>query len=280
MYCPKCGVLNAEGATSCNACGQIMPTVLAQPPGDPAKGSSVCRWAIAALVLGVLSPFTCMLSSLPAVIAGIVALVKIGNSNGRRTGVGMAIAGMVLPVVLLPMMALGMGILMPALARTRQIAFRMTCGTNLNALGNAMHMYAADYNGRFPTPSQWCDLLSRYAKIPPEQFRCRGAGAGRSHFAMNKAVEFLGTSAPPDMVLLFETGPGWNQVGGPEMLTVENHQGDGCNVTFVDGHTEFVKTAGVPYLRWTVGEPSRRGFPSLDPNVPRRKTYAPGSRST
>ncbi len=53
------------------------------------------------------------------------------------------------------------------------------------------------------------------------------------------------------MVLLYETHPGWNQVGGPEILTVDNHQGEGCNVLFVDGHVEFVKSPGLPQLRWT-----------------------------
>ena len=68
---------------------------------------------------------------------------------------------------------------------------------------------------------------------------------------MNKSVEGLGTSAPPDMVLLYETYPGWNQAGGPEILTVENHQGDGCNVLFVDGHVAFVRQEDLPQLRWT-----------------------------
>jgi prepilin-type processing-associated H-X9-DG protein len=52
------------------------------------------------------------------------------------------------------------------------------------------------------------------------------------------------------MVLLFETNPGWNQVGGPESLTTENHQNDGCNVLFVDGHVEFVKKQDVNRLHW------------------------------
>ncbi len=43
--------------------------------------------------------------------------------------------------------------------------------------------------------------------------------------------------------------------GGPEILTVENHQGDGCNVLFVDGHVEFVRQAGLSQLRWTNNSP-------------------------
>ncbi|MHC4230727.1 MAG: H-X9-DG-CTERM domain-containing protein, partial [Planctomycetota bacterium] len=57
-------------------------------------------------------------------------------------------------------------------------------------------------------------------------------------------------AAPADTVLLFETYPGWNQAGGPEILTVENHEGDGCNIVFADGHAEFVKTQALNDLRW------------------------------
>lgn len=251
MYCPKCGALNPDSARLCSACGQVMMMAVPQAPDSAPMGRRVSGWAIAALVLGILSPFTCMLTTLPAVVAGIVALVKIGNSNGRSTGTGMAIAGMVLPVVLWPIAAVGTGMLIPALARTRQLAFRMTCATNLQGLGKATLIYAGDNDGRFPTPSAWCDLLVEHAGVSLASFRCRGAADGPCNYAMNKAVEVLGTSAPPDMILLFETAPGWNQAGGPEILTTNNHPGVGFNVLFVDGHVEFVRLSGLSQLRWT-----------------------------
>ena len=42
----------------------------------------------------------------------------------------------------------------------------------------------------------------------------------------------------------------WNQVGGPEILTTENHKGEGCNIGFADGHCSFVKTGDLDTLRW------------------------------
>ena len=97
---------------------------------------------------------------------------------------------------------------------------------------------------------------------------------------------------PPDMVLLFETNfgqsPGgrqepfqnrdcysflsqhdyhwpkkypplkkvyklrWNQCGGPEILTTENHKNEGCNVAFVDSRVRFVKTEELGTLKWKV----------------------------
>ena len=42
----------------------------------------------------------------------------------------------------------------------------------------------------------------------------------------------------------------WNQVGGPEMLTTDNHKGIGCNVLFNDMHVEFVKAERLSELKW------------------------------
>jgi prepilin-type processing-associated H-X9-DG protein len=176
-----------------------------------------------------------------------VALVKISQSAGRLKGIGFAITGLVLPLVILPFM---MAIMVPALARTRQIAIRMVCGTNMHNLGRAMLIYANDHDG-FPTTSKWCDLLIEHAEVDPSLFRCKGAFEGPCNYAMNTNLEnFDMANAPPDMVFLFETKPGWNQAGGPEMLTTDNHQGEGCNILFADNHVEFVKTRDLDKLKW------------------------------
>jgi prepilin-type processing-associated H-X9-DG protein len=251
MYCSKCGVENPENCQQCRSCGQSMMHANDQ---NPAAMKETCGYAIAALVLGILSPFSCMLTGLPAIIFGIIALVKINQASGRMKGNGLAIAGICLPVVLLPTIAIMMGTLMPALARTRQLAHRMTCGTHLSGLGKAMLIYVNDYEDKFPTASNWCDLLMEEAEVPSAFFQCMGAEEGQCHFAMNEAVTELGTNAPPDMVLLFETHSGWNQVGGSGILTTDHHQGDGCNVLFVDSHVKYIRASEIPKLRWK-GDP-------------------------
>jgi prepilin-type processing-associated H-X9-DG protein len=217
----------------------------------PSSNAKTSGLAITSLVLAILSPFTCLLTAIPAIILGIVGLVKISKSGGQLKGSGFAIAGIALPVVLLPLVALLMGILMPALARVRQIAFRQVCGNNMSALGKSMLIYAGDYDEKYPTPSKWCDLLVEYAEVTPKSFLCKGAAEGPCNYAMNKNIEKLNpTNAPPDMVLLFETSPGWNQSGGPEILTTENHNGEGCNVLFVDLNVAFIKTNALKDLKW------------------------------
>jgi len=250
MFCPKCGKENPDNAQLCQSCNYVLTSV-SRPPCLDAKTSGL---AIVALVLGILSPFTCLVTAIPAIIFGIVALVKISKSAGWLKGNGLAIAGIVIPPVSLPVIALVMAILMPAFARTRAIAQRMVCATNLSGLGKAMLIYANDYGDKFPTPSKWCDLLIEHAELTPKSFICKGAPEGPCNYAMNKNVEKLGANSPPDMVLLFETQPGWNQVGGPEILTTDNHQREGCNVLFVDGHVEFVKTSDLKNLKWTAEE--------------------------
>ncbi len=247
MYCPKCGTENPDDAQVCSSCSSALSTASAPPALPAAKTSGM---AIASLVLAILSPFTCLITAIPAIVLGIVSLCKINKSAGQLKGQGLAIAGICIPAVSVPLIALLMGILMPALARTRQLAFRMTCGTNLSSLGKAMIIYANDYDDMFPTPSEWCDLLIEHAEVVPQLFCCKGAPQGPCNYAMNENVAKLGVNAPPDMVLLFETEPGWNQVGGPEILTTDNHQSEGCNVLFVDGHVEFVKASELYRLRW------------------------------
>jgi prepilin-type N-terminal cleavage/methylation domain-containing protein len=122
-------------------------------------------------------------------------------------------------LVVIAIIALLMGILMPALARVRQLAFRMTCGTNLSGIGKAMLIYANDYQDELPRAggraSQWgrvanwlapdrytaygitratgeggaasitsCFyLLVKYAEVTPKSFVCKG-DAGTSEFKL------------------------------------------------------------------------------------------------
>jgi prepilin-type processing-associated H-X9-DG protein len=283
MNCPKCGVENPNDTKSCWFCSSPLTSTPATSH-QQAQGVKTSGLAIASLVLGILSFFTCLVTAIPAIIFGIVALVKIGKSHGQLKGSGLAIAGMCVPVAALPLVVLEMAILMPALARTRAIAQRMVCGsnlsgiskamliyandynetrvkaqrmvcaTNLSGLGKAMLIYANDYNDMYPTSSKWCDLLIEHAEVNQKSFCCKGAQQGPCNYAMNKNVEKLGTLTPPDMVLLFESGPGWNQAGGPEILTTDNHQGQGCNVLFVDGHVEFIKAEYLNNLKWDAKE--------------------------
>ncbi|MHC4396840.1 MAG: hypothetical protein ACYS1A_14415 [Planctomycetota bacterium] len=123
------------------------------------------------------------------------------------------------------------------------------CLINISALGKAVSIYSyEENNGEYPAKDKWCDLLKQHVlDIREEYFTCKEAGEGRCHYAINPNCE---PSSPNDVVLLFETKDGWNQYGGPELLTFDNHRGKGCNVLFNDGRVEFVIPERIDELNW------------------------------
>jgi prepilin-type processing-associated H-X9-DG protein len=244
------------------------------------------RLAIASFVMGLVSLVICVLWPvlvLPAIICGIVALVKISDSGGSLKGKGYAITGIILPAVmaiLLPFLAIFAAIMMPAIAKAKDIAQRTICETNLRGLGASITVYANDCNDQLPPADHWCELLVSKGKVLPKSLLCPNSDAveGESSYAMN--IHVVGkklSRLPADMVLLFETDTGkdngprteiintrashpvypkrWNQAGGQEMLAAHSHKGDGCNVLFADGHTEFICGDKLQRLRWTADKP-------------------------
>ncbi len=145
MYCPKCGTENPDDAQVCNSCGSALKIAPAESSKPVAKTSGL---AIIAMVLGILSiiPFICIITFLPALILGIISLVRIEKSGGRLTGRGLAITAIVVPIVGFFLFAL----MMPALFHIRSMSQRMVCSTNLSGIGKAMYIYACDYDDEFP----------------------------------------------------------------------------------------------------------------------------------
>jgi hypothetical protein len=137
---------------------------------------------------------------------------------------------------------------------------RQVCASNLRMLGLCTYVYA-DERGTPLAGDRWCDeLLAAENDLIPKYFRCPSSEAteGQCSYALNAAAAGKDLSSlPPDMVVFFDSAPGWNQVGGPELLTMDNHGGEGCCVYFVDRHTEWVSAEHVGWLRWTAEEPNR-----------------------
>ena len=104
------------------------------------------RLAIASLVLSILGVFTFAITAILAVILGMISLLRIEKSGGRLTGKGFATVGIAAAVVVFFVI----GISMPALARAREISFRMVCARNLSGIGKAMLIYCNDYEDEMP----------------------------------------------------------------------------------------------------------------------------------
>ena len=138
-------------------------------------------------------------------------------------------------------------ILWPVCIRLSEYRRRSICAQHLRALGTAMIIYASRNDDKYPTADEWCDLLVEHTEVGDKEFVCPSAGEGRCHYAMNPNATLFSSS---DTVLLFETKGGWNQFGGPEILTFENHKGRGCNIWFNSFQVEFVKPEQFGQLRW------------------------------
>lgn len=123
------------------------------------------------------------------------------------------------------------------------------CSTNLKCLAMAIEVYSFDFDGKLPTVSEWCDLLKFYADVDEKRFLCPADKIGQSSYAMNKFAS-SDDVRPDDMVLLFESNPGWNQFGGPGLLNTYNHEGRGAFVLFLNGRQRFIETKDFPTLKW------------------------------
>lgn len=211
--------------------------------------------AIASLILAVCGIFTCSLTSIPALILGIVGLCTIKKNAQKLKGQGLAIAGIIvsaISIVVLPFIAIMMAILMPSLARARSHAMTLVSQNKARQICLAMMMYCEENDGRFPPADNWPVALNEYIgdeKILESPF---APHTGRA-YAMNTQLSGLKLHEirqPNRVVLLFEARPGSPPAGGLELLPERPPGPRGYIIGFLDGHTEAVRPERLDELIW------------------------------
>ncbi len=227
------------------------------PAGAPAGQAKTSGMAITSLVLGMLGILTCgitvLLSAPAGLILGIVALKKIGKSQGQLCGKGLALAGIItsgVTIVLIPVFA---ALLLPALAAAKTKAQQINCVNNEKQLALGMIIYSSGHTNQLPPAATWCDAIG----ASPNILKCPAVNStdstSRCDYAFNSKLGGMDTSkVNPQTVMIFESDAGWNANGGRESLAANPRhlRGRIYVIAFVDGHVEAVSQSRLNTLRW------------------------------
>ena len=166
--------------------------------------------------------------------------------------------------------------LIAAASNVKPLILRYRCWRNIKKLHDEL-IKIRNKTKAYPSPDKWCDAIapsmrrakdekwtydtltcpsarlqdkSEISQGEPDEPNSPGQSVPplKCHYAMNPDCE---PNSPGDMVLLFETKTGWNQYGGPELFTFDNHNPKGGCVLLNDGTVKFVRTKEELHnLRW------------------------------
>jgi prepilin-type processing-associated H-X9-DG protein len=115
---------------------------------------------------------------------------------------------------------IGTGVLMPALARTRQQARNTVSMTNLKQLGLAVIMYAEEHDGKLPDSFEQAKEYYGDSKVLESPFKPKGF-TGPSYIYVSGHT--MKADSPASQIVAYEN-PGYCQ--------------DTINTLFLDGHVE------------------------------------------
>ena len=117
-----------------------------------------------------------------------------------------------------------------AFEQSKSLARRASCMSNLKQIGLALHMYAQDYDGKFP--DDLSTLCPNYISNP-KIFKCRGDKTISEIKEMKQGtrisyvyVTVLTEQDSTDRILAYDASPDF-------------HDGEGRNVLFLDGHVAW-----------------------------------------
>ena len=134
--------------------------------------------------------------------------------------------------------------------RCRTIPRGYLCKDGLGYLSECILETSKTNNNKYQKRN-WCDSIKD--KIDFENpSKCPLDKTGPCSYALNENIPAGSGGLPADLVLLFESAPGWNQIGGPDDVVTDRHGKPGANIAFSDGHVEFIEPEDISTLRWTL----------------------------
>jgi hypothetical protein len=208
--------------TSCEACGNDLQGIF--HPHRP-KTCGLAWWS---LYLGLASIILSILTAIPAIICGHIALSRIKKSQDSLTGRGMAIAGTILGYIFIFFVIFAI----PAFLRVRELVRIAVCLDNLHDIGCACNQYAAYNGGMFP--DKLSRLYPRYI-VRKEQFLCPSDN--------ERLTRDLSTPEGIDRNTSYIYIPGLKGEDGPDQIMAfdkpENHQHKGRCVMHIDASVNW-----------------------------------------
>lgn len=165
-------------------------------------------------------------------------------------------------------------VMLPSLCKAREPANRVKCSANLRQIGLAISQYAEENGGHFP-PS--LAVLLKHADISLECLVCPSSNDER--LSLTTTDEALADLAAAEQnapghkhgLSYVYVGGGWNAKTVPATAVLayeplENHNGQGANVLYGDGHVDWVDKRS-----WsTISAAAKHPVPATQPEMQAR----------
>lgn len=228
------------------------PLSSAAPVAAPARTSAM---AVTSLVMGIVGIITCgitlLLTAPVGLVLGAIALNKIGKSQGRLGGKGLALTGVILNGVTLLLIPVFAAMMLPALAAAKQKAQAINCVNNEKELWLAIKIYSGDNTNCFPAAATWCDAIKDEAGSE-KIYKCPATdSSSRCGYAFNTKLGGMDMDkVDPQTVVLFESDTGWNANGGQELMINQSRHARVFVVALADGTVTQVRESQLNTLRW------------------------------
>ena len=124
---------------------------------------------------------------------------------------------------------------------------KINCLENLRSIEIALFEYK-EKNGHWPDKENWNDVILPYLSSP-DVLKCRADKIGPCSYAMNENIPNDTHDLPTNMVLIFESNPGWNNFGGADDVVMSRHRG--FSVCYCSEGRDFVEPEDANKLQWT-----------------------------